>query len=183
MTLHIKNMVCPRCVMVVNSLLNELALQPQKVQLGQATIVANTITDAEKNALSTRLEAVGFQLLDDRQSVLVAQIKALIIHQVHHAEEGMDHINWSQFLTQGLHRDYSSLSKLFSEMEGITIEQYIIRQKIERAKELLQNDELSLSQIAWQMGYSSTAHLSAQFKKTTGFTPSQFKKSPGRSPL
>lgn len=161
--------------MVVEGLLNNLQLQPQNVQLGYADITNSALPNDKKNALSSGLEQLGFELLDDKHNILVNQIKNFIITQIHYAENEQRTINWSQLLAQQFHRDYSYLSKLFSETEGITIEQYIIRQKIERVKELLLNNEASLSQIAWQMGYSSTAHLSSQFKKITGLTPSQYK--------
>jgi AraC-like DNA-binding protein len=120
------------------------------------------------------LRTVGFELIDDKRSKLIEQIKTYIIETVQYKEEPRQK-RFSELLSQHLHHDYSYLSKLFSEVEGITIEQYVINQKIEKVKELLLYDELSLSQIAFQLGYSSTAHLSAQFKKLTGFTPSQFK--------
>ena len=121
---------------------------------------------------SDALKKVGFELIDDSRSKLIEQMKTFIINTVHYGDE-QPKKNYSQLLSNHLHHDYSYLSNLFSEVEGITIEQYIINQKIEKVKELLMYDELSLSQIALQLGYSSTAHLSTQFKKLTGFTPNK----------
>jgi AraC-like DNA-binding protein len=124
--------------------------------------------------LKESLTGVGFELIDDKKSRTIEKIKNLIINLIHYPEETQS-LKYSEYLSRELHHDYSSLSRLFSEVEGITIEHYIITQKIEKVKELLTYDELSLSQIADVMEYSSVAHLSAQFKKTTGMTPTRFK--------
>jgi len=160
--------------MVVESELNKLNLHPLTVSLGEVAIEEKALTSEQRHQLNSALKAVGFELIDDKRSKLIEQIKNFIIETIHYKEEQPEK-NFSELLSQHLHHDYSYLSKLFSEVEGITIEQYIINQKIEKVKELLLYNELSLSQIAFELGYSSTAHLSSQFKKLTGFTPSQFK--------
>lgn len=172
--LHIKNMVCHRCRMVVTAELEKLGLHPVSVTLGEAVLEEDTLPEATKRALESALEQAGFELMDDKKSQLLEQIKTFIIETVHYQDEPSRE-NFSQLLSRHLHHDYSYLSKLFSEVEGTTIEQYLIHQKIEKVKELLHYKELALSQIAFDLGYSSTAHLSAQFKKLTGLTPTQFK--------
>ena len=174
MILHIKNMVCHRCRMAVETILQQLQLHPVAVTLGEVVIEEKTLSPKKNEALQAALSAVGFELMDDKKSKLMEQIRKFIIETVHYSEEP-SRLNFSQMLARHTGHDYSYLSKLFSEVEGITIEQYLIRQKIEKVKELLLYDELPLSQIAFDLGYSSTAHLSAQFKKITGLTPTQFK--------
>jgi AraC-like DNA-binding protein len=174
MILRIKNMVCQRCKMVVESELHKLKLHPITISLGEVVIEEKSLTADQRHQLNEALNIVGFELIDDKRSKLIEQIKTFIIETIHYKKEKPQK-NYSKLLSQHLHHDYSYLSKLFSEVEGITIEQYVLNQKIEKVKELLLYDELSLSEIAFQLGYSSTAHLSAQFKKLTGFTPSQFK--------
>ena len=173
MKLFIKNMVCARCKQAVSSILSNNGLRPLQVELGEVDIEGR-MTASQKDALQRSLTEAGFALIDDKASALIEQIKSIIIQQVHHTEEPSRE-NFSTLISKALHQDYSALSRLFSETEGITIEQYTIQQKIERVKELMVYDELSLSQIAFDMGYSSVAHLSAQFKKVTGMTPSYFK--------
>lgn len=167
-------MVCHRCRMVVSTALEKLKLHPVNVALGEVIIEEKQLSKEQSNELAAALKAVGFEWIDDKRSKLIEQIKTYIIDTVHYKEEQPTR-NYSELLSKHLHHDYSYLSNLFSETEGITIEQYIINQKIEKVKELLLYDELSLSQIALQLGYSSTAHLSAQFKKITGLTASKFK--------
>ena len=167
-------MVCHRCKMVVRTELEKLQLNPVNINLGEALIEETELTKDQLTTLSNSLKSVGFELIDDKRSKLIEQLKTFVIDAVHYKEEQPTK-KFSELISQHLHHDYSYLSNLFSEVEGITIEQYIINQKIEKVKELLMYDELSLSQIAIQLGYSSTAHLSAQFKKLTGFTPSYFK--------
>jgi AraC family transcriptional regulator len=174
MHLYIKNMVCQRCKMVVKAELEKLGLHPIVVELGEVVIEEKQLTKAQQDQLPGALTAIGFELIDDKRSKLIEQIKTFIIDIVHYKEE-QPKKNFSELISKHLHHDYSYLSNLFSQVEGITIEQYIITQRIEKVKELLMYGELSLSQIAFQLGYSSTAHLSNQFKKLTGFTPSQFK--------
>lgn len=167
-------MVCHRCKMVVSAELQKLNLHPLNIALGEVVVEEKELNKDQRNKLTTALKAMGFELIDDRRSKLIDQIKTFVIESVHYKDE-QPKKNYSHMLSQHLHHDYSHLSNLFSEVEGITIEQYIINQKIEKVKELLMYDELSLTQIALQLGYSSTAHLSNQFKKLTGFTSSQFK--------
>jgi AraC family transcriptional regulator len=173
MLLRIKNMVCNRCKWVVKTELEKLGHEVMVINLGEAEL-KNDITDSQLAAIDQKLQEFGFELINDKSSILIEQIKTLIIELVRHPEE-LEKQNLSQYLSQQLHKDYSSLSKLFSEVSGITIEQYFILQKIEKAKELIVYDELNLTQIADELGYSSVAHLSNQFKKITGLTPRHFK--------
>lgn len=175
MTLYIKNMVCARCIRTVNRLLDESGIAYQKVQLGEV-ILSTPPNTIQLQDLHNRLKSEGFELLDDRNSQLVTQIKSLVINEIHHATgKKTVSMNFSDFIALETGHEYSQLSKLFSSIEGQTIEKYIIAQKIERVKELLVYNEYSLSEIAWQTGYSSSQHLSNQFRQVTGMTPSQFK--------
>ncbi len=174
MLLHVKNMVCPRCIAAVASIVAGLQLPVRSVQLGEIELDGEPAEGAWKDELARRLAGQGFELLDDRRSRLVSRIKSLIVQWVHYDAEPPKE-KYSVLISQALLQDYAGLSRLFSETEGITIEQFIIRQKTERVKELLSYDELSLSQIADRLGYSSVAHLSAQFRKVTGMPPSAFK--------
>lgn len=176
MTLFIKNMVCHRCKLAVENELKKIGLHPLKVELGEVVLKEDLINRQQLQSLSNNLNNLGFELLDDKRKKLIEQIKTFIIQSIHYSQE-QPHKNYSKLIAENLHHDYSYLSKLFSETEGITIEQYIINQKIERVKELLAYDEKSLSEIAYETGYSSVAHLSAQFKKVTGLTPTAFKQS------
>ena len=166
-------MVCRRCKMAVLSELEKLGIKPLLVELGEIEL-ADQISDNEKSILSTRLQLLGFELIDDKKSQIIERIKTLIIDLVHNRDNDLK-TNLSVFIAADLGQDYSALSNLFSEVEGTTIEQYFISQKIERVKELLMYNELSLSEIAWQLNYSSVAHLSKQFKKITGLTPTFYK--------
>lgn len=173
MNLYIKNMVCNRCILVVKQELEKLSIGSCRVTLGE--VETDTQPPKEKvEQLSKNLGALGFELLDNSKQQLIEKIKNIIIQQVHHSEEE-NRYNFSEILSKSLHKDYSYLSSLFSNVEGITIEKYTINQKIEKVKELIIYDELSLSEIAYKLGYSSVAHLSNQFKKVTGLTPSYFK--------
>ena len=174
MKLFIKNMVCDRCVMAVRSELDALGLHPEHIELGVAHLPGEVLPEEQYGALEARLGAIGFELLDDAKHKLAEQIKVAVIGLIHRAA-GNSHVKHSEYLAQQTGKDYPYLSKIFSAEEGLTIEQYIIRQKTERIKELLTYGELSLGEIAWQMGYSSVAAISAQFKKVTGLTPSQYK--------
>ncbi|MNU43305.1 DNA-binding transcriptional regulator MelR [compost metagenome] len=180
--LYIKNMVCNRCKMVVGDVMASLGFSVSQMELGEVT-VEETVED-KKEALKEALEQLGFELIDDKKSRVIEKVKNLIIDLVHHKSEALQ-TNLSDYLSAVLHQDYAGISNLFSEVEGITIEKYLIAQKIEKVKELLIYDELSLSEIAWQLNYSSVAHLSSQFKKVTGMTPSYFKSLQGnrRKPL
>ena len=179
-TLHIKNMVCPRCIRAVTDCLTRLGLHPLSVELGIAQIEEDDIDDALRIRLRQTLEAEGFELLEAPRARLVEQIKDAVIRLVHYREAAPS-ANLSRYLSELLHKDYSTLSKAFSEETGTTIERYAIVQKIERVKELLTYDELTLNEIADRLGYSSAAYLSTQFKQITGLTPSAFKRPPATS--
>ncbi len=173
MNLFIKNMVCNRCIAAVKGVLAQTGLHPLSVTLGEAVLEEKKLSKEQTRTLQQALADIGFELIDDKKSQLIEQIKTLVVEAVHYSEPLT--VKFSTHLSQKLLHDYSYLSKLFSEVEGITIEHYIISQKIERVKELLVYDELSLSEIAFEMGYSSVAALSAQFKKVTGLTPTFYK--------
>lgn len=166
-------MVCSRCKLVVKSELEKVGLHPVYIELGETEILETDIT-AVRTELVQHLQSLGFDLIDDKKSKIIEKIKILIIDLVHNKNNQIN-INLSDYLSRELRIDYSTISNLFSEVEGTTIEKYYIHQKIERVKELLMYDELSLSEIAFQLNYSSTAHLSNQFKKITGFSPRYFK--------
>lgn len=166
-------MVCIRCKMVVKEELTKLGLHYTSVELGEAEILEKISTE-QHDQISAALLKWGLELMDDKKSVLIQKIKNVIIELVHYSEEPLT-VNFSEFLSQKLNHDYTYLANLFSEVQGTTIEKYLIAHKIERVKELLVYDELNLTEIAYKMHYSSVAHLSAQFKKITGLTPSHFK--------
>jgi YesN/AraC family two-component response regulator len=182
-TLFIKNMVCNRCIMVVQNELEKLGLDAKNIKLGEVTLTKE-ITPAEKEVLVKNLEPLGFEVIDDKKGRIIEKIKNTIIDLVHRQDNDVK-INLSDVLSDKLHHDYNYLSNLFSEVEGTTIEKYFIAQKVEKVKELLVYDELSLSEIAMSLNYSSVAYLSNQFKKVTGLTPSHFKqiKEDKRKPL
>ncbi len=167
-------MVSNRCKMVVKDELKKLGLHFIVVDLGEVEIMEN-ISAEVRDKLKTALVGLGLALMDDRRSVLIERIKNVIIEMVHHADEEIK-INFSHYLSQKLNHDYTYLANLFSEVQGTTIEQFIIAHKIERIKELIIYGELNITEIAWKMNYSSVAHLSNQFKKMTGLSPSHFKK-------
>lgn len=171
--LFIKNMVCQRCILVVENELGKLGLKVKDIKLGEVTLEAEPAPDVKKQ-LDQELVALGFELIDDKKSRIIERIKNVIIQQVHYQAADLKS-NLSEVLSRELHHDYNYLSNLFSEVEGITIEKYFIAQKVEKVKELLVYDELSLSEIAHRLNYSSVAYLSNQFKKVTGLTPSHFK--------
>jgi AraC family transcriptional regulator len=175
-SLFIKNMVCQRCVAAVKQEFEKLGLHPIQVTLGEVTLESE-IEEKVQAELKNNLTALGFELIDDKKGRLIEAIKNLIIQKIHHTERLDLKFNWSDILSDTLRYDYNYLSTLFSSVEGVTLEHYIINQKIERVKELLFYDELTLSEIADRLGYSSVAHLSGQFKKITGLTPSELKKS------
>jgi AraC family transcriptional regulator len=174
MMLFIKNMVCARCERTVERLLTAAGLKVKNVRLGEADIDGEPTT-ALLQTIRHSLHAEGFELLDDRMSRLIGQVKNLIVQEIHQEAQKPETMNFSDYLSQKTGHDYSHLSKLFSSVEGVTIEKYVIAQKIERVKELLVYDELTLSEIAWQLGYSSSQHLSNQFRQVTGMTPTAFK--------
>lgn len=171
--IHIKYMVSLRCIIVVKEELNKLGINFLNVSLGEVEILGK-ITKQQKDELSINLKKIGLELLDDKKSVLIEKVKNEIITMIHHSES-LPIINFSDFLTEKLGYDYTYLSNIFTEVQGITIQQFIIYNKIEKVKELLLYDELNLTEISYQMDYSSIAHLSSQFKKVTGLTPSFFK--------
>lgn len=166
-------MVCNRCILVVQQELTKLSIDFQQVTLGEIEL-KQTLTDEQKETFVNALNSLSFELIDDAKANLIEKIKSIIIQQIHHNNRVLK-VNLSDYLSEELHHDYSYLSNLFSEVEGTTIEKYYIAQKIEKVKELLVYDELTLSEIAEQLNYSSVAYLSNQFKKVTGFTPSHFK--------
>ena len=181
--LYIKNMVCPRCIMVVDDLLSNMNIAHSNIKLGEVEL-HEKLSNLQANALNEALKNLGFEIIDEKNERIASQIKSAIVAWVHMSENA-DNTRLSDFLCNKLNADYSHLSKLFSETEGITIEKYYIAQKIEKAKELLSYNELNINEIAYKLSYSSVAHLSAQFKKTTGLTPTQFRNthSPTRKAL
>ena len=166
-------MVCIRCKMVVKSELEKLGLHYSSVDLGEAEVLEE-ISDEQLGKLSAALTKTGLELMDDKKSILVERIKAAIIELVHFTDEQIK-INLSDFLSDKLNHNYTYLANLFSEVKGTTIEKFYLNNKIEKVKELLVYDDLNLTEIAYKLHYSSVAHLSNQFKKMTGLTPSHFK--------
>lgn len=176
-------MVCPRCIEMVKRILLELEIKAISIELGEVKI-KDQPSSKQLDQLAQKLRNSGFALLEDQNSKLINQIKSIIINQVHLENETMK-VNFSTLLSEQLHHEYTSMSKLFSMVEGITIERFILKQKVEQVKEMLFYDQLTLTEIAYKMSYSSVAHLSNQFKKETGMTPSEFKKlrKPGHQSL
>ena len=171
----VKNMVCNRCIKVVKQELIAHNFKVESVTMG--TVVFNQeLTEKDKEEIRHILEKEGFELLQDKENQIINKIKSLIIETIHHQKEKLLYQNFSDFIANELGMNYATLSKLFSEINGKTIEQYIIEQKIEKVKELLKYGELTLSEISYELNYSSPQHLSRQFKKITGMTPSTFKK-------
>jgi AraC-like DNA-binding protein len=166
-------MVCIRCKMLVKSELEKLGLQYNAVELGEAD-VSGEISSDKKDRLNLALKKLGLELMDDKKSMLIEKIKTNIIELIHYSDYPQK-INLSVYLTSKLNYDYTYLANLFSEVQGTTIEHFLIFHKVERVKELLIYDELNLKEIAFKLHYSSVAHLSNQFKKVTGLTPSHFK--------
>jgi len=184
-TILIKNMVCNRCIKVVREEFEKLGLNVKNIILGE--VVIDTPDERiDMTKIKSVLEENGFELLDDRQTKLIEKIKILIIELIHHNKErDLSGINFSEYLSNNINLSYQYLSTLFSSTEGITIEKFIINQKIEKVKEMLIYDELTLSEISYQLGYSSVQHLSSQFKKITGLSPTEFKhlKNKSRIPI
>ena len=166
-------MVCIRCKMVVKAELEKLGLHYTTVELGEVEVMEN-ISQEQHDLFSQGLLKSGLELMDDKKAVLIQKIKDVIVELIHYSEEPLA-INFSNYLSQKLNHNYTYLANLFSEVQGITIEKFIIAHKIERVKELLVYNELNLTEIAYLMHYSSVAHLSTQFKKVTGLTPTHFK--------
>ncbi len=177
-------MVSNRCKMAVKEELKKLGLHFIVVDLGEVEIMEN-ISAEQREQVKIALLNSGLELMDDKRAVLIEKIKNTIIEMVHHTNDEIIKINFSDFLSKKLNHDYTYLANLFSEVQGTTIEQFIISHKIERIKELIIYDELNITEIAWKMNYSSVAHLSNQFKKVTGLSPSHFKqlKDKRRSPI
>ena len=167
-------MVSNRCKMAVKEELRNLGLHFIVVDLGEVEIMEN-ISMAQREILKTNLHNSGLELMDDKKAMLIEKIKTVIIEMVHHSDEIIK-VNFSDYLSEKINHDYTYLSNLFSEVQGTTIEQFIISHKTERIKELIIYGEHNITEIAWKMGYSSVAHLSSQFKKVTGLSPSHFKK-------
>ena len=176
-------MVSNRCKMVVKEELKQLGLHFIVVDLGEVEIMED-LSGMERAQLKAALLDSGLELMDDKRAVLIERIKNVIIEMVHHSDEIIK-VNFSEYLSEKLNHDYTYLANLFSEVQGTTIEQFVISHKIERIKELIIYDELNITEIAWKMNYSSVAHLSNQFKKMTGLTPTHFKqlKDKRRSPI
>ena len=173
MVLYIKYMMSLRCKMVVKTALENLGLHFRMIELGTVEIM-DDFSDEQRIALHKTLLKSGLELMDDKKAILIEKIKNIIIEMVHYSDE-LPKVNYSDYISEKLNLDYTYLSKNFSEVKGVTIEQFIILHKIERVKELLLYDELNLTQISYIMNYSSVAHLSKQFKKVTGLTPTFFK--------
>ncbi|MFO7864664.1 MAG: AraC family transcriptional regulator [Salinivirgaceae bacterium] len=173
MKIYIKNMVCLRCQMVVKSELEKLGLKFHYVKIGEASIVGQ-ISEETLKAFDTNLKKAGLELMSNRKKILVEKITNTIIELVHYTDDQIK-VNLSDFLCEKLNYDYTYLTNLFTEIKGTSIEKFYLKHKIEKVKELIVYDELNLSEIAYKMHYSSVAHLSNQFKKITGLTPSHFK--------
>lgn len=165
-------MVCPRCIMAVENSLKSLNIPFIEVRLGEV-LLENEISNEQLKEFQSNIKKLGFELLNDKNSALINRIKTIIIEHISSEEE--NDINLSELISSKINKDYAQLSKLFSSTLGMTIEQFTILQKIEKVKELLIYDELSLKEIAFRLNYSSPAHLSAQFKKISGLTPTEFK--------
>jgi AraC family transcriptional regulator len=173
MLLNIKNMVCDRCIQAVHKQLEEQGFKVENIGLGTALVSPEPAAN-KLQELKIALTSLGFDLIDDNRSKLVERIKNEVIQTVHHAER-LDKINFAELLANQLHKEYGYLSRTFSDHEELTLEKFIIFQKVEKIKALLHYNELSFSEIAWQMGYSSSSHLSTQFKAVTGISPRAYK--------
>jgi len=174
MLLHIKNMVCDRCILVVRQQLEQANFQVTDINLGTASITPEPTVE-QLQSLQTSLNTLGFDLLDDEKTRLVERIKNIVIELIHHSDMLENHVHIPELLSERLFKEYSYISRVFSEQEGLTLEKFIIQQKIERTKALLQEGELNLNEIAWKLGYSSSSHLSSQFKSVTGHSPRAYK--------
>lgn len=168
-------MVCDRCRFAIQGVLDSMGIACESVSLGEADLGEQTLDQAQLTAFRERIEALGFELINDRKSRLIESIKTQIVTLLQQQPTDTEKFRLSDHLAQRLFHDYTYLSNLFSSVEGVTIEQYFINQRIEKARELLVYDELTLTEIAYRLGFSSVSHLSRQFKKITGQTPSEFK--------
>ena len=175
MIIYIKNMVCPRCIESVRSIAQKCGFHPLSIALGECSVPNEEMSSERMNEFSQALNDQGFEILMDKDARIVLQIKSSLIELVYHRAEDLAHIVIPNYLQVQTNASYNTIRKVFSAVEGHSIEKYLIRIKVERVKELLRYDEKTLSEIADALGYSSVAHLSAQFKQVTGLTPSQFK--------
>jgi AraC-like DNA-binding protein len=173
MKIHIQNMVSRRCIMMVQTQLEKLGIAYKSVELGVA-ILKRGLSDSRKKKLQIALHQSGLELMYDEKVMLIEKVVNLIVEMVHHAPE-FPKVNFSEFIGKQMQQDYHKLSEIFSKTKGITIEHFIILHKVEKVKELIIYDDLSLTEISYKMDYSSVAHLSKQFKQVTGFTPTFFK--------
>lgn len=173
MKVFIKNMVCPRCIMAVEQVIGELGLSYSSIELGEVVLTSEP-SHEQIILLDNKLRKLGFEMLDDIRTRAIERVKTFLVGIVQHGNID-EHFSLSEQISSHLNKEYSTISKLFSQVESITIEQFFILQKIEKVKEWLAYDEYSISEIAYKLGYSSVAHLSTQFKKVTGLTPSAFK--------
>lgn len=181
MQLTIRNMVCDRCKAAVTRLLDEQGLSPARVDLGEVELAQDAAPE-QLDRLQAALRSQGFDLVLDHDAQVITKVKAEVVRRVHH--EGGGRVDLAELVRETVHRELSTVSKLFSEVEGITLEHYFLLQRSERVKELIRYDEMTFSEIAFATGFSSAAHLSAQFKQLTGMTPTAFKATHGkRSPL
>ena len=172
MKIFIKNMVCSRCIAAVDSIFNNMGIDVSQISLGEVE-TKNHLSDNTLRNLDLKLKSIGFEIVQGATQKLIEKIKTLVIQKVSEEDLPEDFV-LSQFLSSALHRDYSALSKLFSQNENVTLEHYFILQKIEKVKELLLYRERNLTEISQKLGYKSVQHLSAQFRKITGFSPTQF---------
>ncbi|MBK1896370.1 helix-turn-helix domain-containing protein [Chryseobacterium paridis] len=174
MKIFIKNMVCGRCISAVSAIFNDFNIEIKSIQLGEVETESD-VSNETLHSIEKKLEATGFERIKDSSHQLIEKIKSFIIIKISELDIDEDFL-FSEFLVSKLHKDYSSLSKTFSQNENITLEQFFILQKIEKVKELLLYNEFTLTEIAGKLGYKSVQHLSSQFRNSTGFTPTEFKK-------
>jgi len=168
-------MVCQRCILAVRAEVEKLGIMVKDIRLGELETEEDSIEPEVLKVFDQKIEAIGFERFDDKKSRIIEKVKSIVIENLHHNDGEINH-NYSELIDSQIPYEYNYISNTFSSFEGITIEQYIIRQKIEKVKELLFYDELPLKEIAWKLGYNSAAYLSNQFKKITGMTPGQFRK-------
>lgn len=172
-TFHIKNMVCPRCIEAVQDIFSNQKINIIHIELGKVE-TETVVSENQLTIIQKMLDQKGFELIKDKNQKVIDQIKSLIIQIIHHRDKSLDNFSFTEYLAEELNAEYKHLSTLFSTNEGFTIEKFIILQKIEKVKELISYNELTFSEIAYKLGYSSVHYLSNQFKKITGFTPSQY---------
>ena len=184
MQLFIKNMVCQRCILAVKAEAEKLGIYNADISLGQMKFHEAEPEAQVMEKLKSALRNLGFEIIDDKKGRLIERVKNIVIEKIHHSKDEIRY-NWSEIIATELQYEYNYISNLFSSVEGITIEQYIIRQKVEKVKELLFYGELTLSEISYRLGYSSAAYLTNQFKKVTGMTPGTFrnKQTQNRKPI